>query len=274
LTEAAWKKLLEQAQAAWQQQQHHDALQLCDRAALVSSHGRYAAARLRGDILLHLGDAAGALSSYDSVADPALADARLDCSRGLALFELVRFPEAHGALRSALRGDPQLPEAHHALGVMAEILGTGDAAEHFRRARRLAPARYAASPHLTVEQFQAVVQRALERLPERLRTAMQAMTILVQELPRLSDLQQGNAAISPLAFGTQVVRTPPGQASGGPPEEETGAPTLLLFKRNLERACADETELVQAIRDSVLHEAVAALGLPYDEDLEEWPGMN
>ena len=265
MTEAPWKDLLAKAHTAWQRQRPHDALQLCDRAALLSATGRYAAARLRGDILLELGDAAGALSSYDSVAQPDVADARLDCSRGLALFELVRFAEAHSALRSALRGDPQLAAAHQALGVMAEIVGSGDAALHFRRARRLAPQQYGLSPHLTVAQFEAVVQRALERIPERLRTAMQAMAVLVQELPRLEDLQHATPQVSPQSFGMHVLLEA---------DEAEAQPAVLLFKRNLERACVDETALVQAIRDTVLQEAVPALGLPYDEDLEEWPGLN
>jgi tetratricopeptide (TPR) repeat protein len=271
LAEQGWQLLLQQARAAWGDEQPHAALQLCDRAALQSASARHAAALLRGDILMQLGDAAGALSSYDSVANPSVPDASLDCSRGLALFELARFAEAESALNSALRGDSQLAEAHHALGVISEIMGKGDETEHFRRARRLAPERFELAPRLSTEQFEAVVQKGLERLPERVRTAMMRMTVLVMEMPRLEDLREQNPPISPQSFGMHVALAHSVDPISGPTATQ---PAVLLFKRNLERACPHETALVQAVRDTVLEEAVAALNLPYAEDLEGWPTMN
>jgi tetratricopeptide (TPR) repeat protein len=265
LAEQGWEQLLQEARAAWGDEQPHAALQLCDRAALQSAPARHAAALLRGDILLQLGDAAGALSSYDSVANPSVPDASLDCSRGLALFELARFAEAENALSSALRGDPQLAEAHHALGVMSEIMGKGDETEHFRLARRLAPQRFDLAPRLSTEQFESVVQKGLERLPERVRIAMMSMTVLVMEMPRLEDLRELNPPISPQSFGMHVALT------AGPAATQ---PAVLLFKRNLERACPHEAALVQAVRNTVLEEAVAALNLPYAEDLEEGSAMH
>ena len=95
MTEA--KKLLARAQKAFAGHQLRDALQLCDRAALLSPQGRYEAARLRGDILLTMDDAAGALSCYESVADVAVPDPALDCARGQALFMLGRLAEAENA---------------------------------------------------------------------------------------------------------------------------------------------------------------------------------
>ncbi len=254
MTEPNWAELLAQAQAARESGQAHAALQLCDRAALQSVPGRDAAARLRGDILLQLGDAAGALSSFDSVADPAVPDAALDCRRGLALFELVRFAEALGALRSALRGDPSLAEAHHALGVIAEITGSGDEAEFFRSARRLAPQRYATAPHRSAAQFTAAVGQAVARLGTEDKGVFDTTPILVQELPRLHDLRQKNAALSPEAFGTRVLMRQVTQAEGGSgagPEPSVATPAILLFKRNLERGSRDEEALVQAIVETL-----------------------
>src|SRR5262245_29570273 len=103
-----WESLLDEAASALEEDRHHDALQLCDRAALLGDEARYNAAILRGDILLELGDPSGALSSYETVADPDVQDPDLDCARGMAFFELGRLAEADSALRSALRGNADL----------------------------------------------------------------------------------------------------------------------------------------------------------------------
>src|SRR5690606_25477836 len=116
--------------------------QLCDRAALSGDDGRYHGALLRGDILLELGDAAAALSAYETVAQLDVPDPELDCARGIALFHLCRLPEAENALRSALRGRPDLPHAWYTLALIAEIRGNGQDPELFRRARMLDPEHY------------------------------------------------------------------------------------------------------------------------------------
>ena len=270
-SDSSWETLLTRAQAAWSDERPHDALQLCDRAALLGDVARHKAAMLRGDILLQLGDAAGALSSFDSVADPSVPDPLLDCARGLALFELARFAEADSALQSALRGNATLADAHYALGVMAEISGSGNETEHFRRARKYAPERYDLAPKLSTDEFKAVVAQGLERVPERVRTAMQATPVLVTEMPRLDDLRQSDPPMSPQSFGMYVaLAIAPNQLADDVPTE----PAILLFKRNLERACPHRIALIQAIRDTVLEEAVAAFNLPHGDDLEEWPGMH
>lgn len=267
-----WEDLLEQARLAWEDGRVHDALQLCDRAALMSQPARYGAAILRGDILLDMGDAPGALSSYESVADPSVPDAELDCARGIALFEMARFAEAENALQSAVRGDSKLAEGHFVLGLLAEIVGNGQETEYFRRARRLDPERFPPTPKLSQSDFEAVVEEALERLPERVRLAMRTMPVLVAELPRPEDLKEADPPLSPRAFGMFVALAegPPGVFDDSGPAQ----PAVLLFKRNLERNCSGRDQLVQAIRDTVLEETVAALNLPYDDDLEDWPQLH
>ena len=248
------------AREAWSEERPHDALQLCDRAAQIPGDARYQAALLRGDILLELGDAAGALSSYDSVADPSTPDADLDCARGLALFELARFAEAENALRSALRGNNQLADAHYALGLMAELFGNGQDTEHFRRARRLAPDRFPVTQRRSNEAFQELVEEALEGLPPPVKQAMENIPVLVAEVPHPEDLRQCDPPVSPLAFGMMVGLAP--QTGGLLVDVDTETqPGLLLFKRNLERACAEREALVEEIRATVLQEAEDHLGV-------------
>jgi predicted Zn-dependent protease with MMP-like domain len=262
----AWEDLLDEAEAAWQDNRHHDALQACDRAALQGEDARYYAAMMRGDVLLELGDALGALSSFESVAHPDVDDPDVDLSRGVALFELGRLAEADNALRSALRGDNSLAEAHYTLGLIAELLGTGAEAEHFRQARKLDAELYAPRPQLGREEFEAIVEQALAELPPPVANAVSNIPVLVAELPHPDDLRRADPPLSPRSLGL-FVGTPPSHVSmlDAPPSEQ---PTILLFKRNLERACKDREELVREVRLTIIHEIGHALSLS-EEDLEE-----
>ncbi len=259
----SWEELLDQAEEAFTGGRHHDALQLCDRAAQAGDDARYHAAILRGDLLLDLGDAAAALSSYDAVAEPGVPDPQLDLCRGVALFEAVRFAEAENALRSALRGDGRLAEAHYTLGLIAEIQGTGREVEHFRQARRLDPKSYPPVPQLGRAEFEAVVEEAVAGLPQPVLAATRGIPVLIAEVPQVSDLIAGDPPLSPRILGL-FVGVPPAQLSvlDAPPEQQA---TILLFKRNLERFCTSREMLVDEIRQTVLHEVGHALGLSEEE---------
>ena len=254
----AWRALVDAARAHWQEGRWHEALQLCDRAALQGSAGRREAALLRGDILLAFGDAAGALSSYDSVAHPDEPDPELDCARGLALFDLARLAEAENALLSALRGDAGQAPAHHTLGLIYEILGNGLEVEHFRQARRLAPERFPSAPRLAAATFGTLVEAAAAQLPPALRAAMQRVPVLVAELPHPDDLRASDPPMSPQVLGMHVAVRRDGDEDW---QGEVQQPAVLLFKRNLERACPEREALVAEIRATLLHELGALLGL-------------
>lgn len=262
----SWQDLLDEAEIALRELRHHDALQLCDRAAVQGDEARYFSALLRGDVLLDYGDAAGALSSYDSVADPGVADPELDLCRGLALFELVRFAEAENALGSAVRGDGNLAEAHYTLALIAEISGTGREVEHFRQARRLDVARFPPAPQLSRVEFEAVVDEALASLPDTIRTATRGIPVLIAEVVHPGDLVQADPPLSPRILGMFVGIAPRDLSIlDAPPEQQ---PTILLFKRNLERACPDRGVLVAEVRKTVLHEVGHAIGLSEEELVE------
>ena len=258
LAEVRWQDLLRQAKTAWRDERPHDALQLCDRAALLSPPARHGAAILRGDILLQMGDAAGALSSFDSVADPSVEDAALDGARGLALFELGRFAEAQKALFSALRGNCIAADAHFALGIISEIRGTSEHVQHFRCARRLAPERFGYQPTLCRAHFQQLVESALQGLAPHIAGAVAKMTIMVCDMPRLADLQCSNPPMSPQSFGYYFAL-----ASGARQlaKNAPASPAILLFKRNLERACYDDKALIAAIGETIGEHVSDALNL-------------
>jgi predicted Zn-dependent protease with MMP-like domain len=263
---AEWEKLLDEAEVALGEQRHHDALQLCDRAALAGDDARYWAALLRGDVLLDMGDPAAALSSFDSAADPDVDDPELDLARGIALFELCRFPEAANALQSAVRGNPDLAEAHYTLGLVAEITSAGDEQSHFRQARRLEPERYPPHPALRRDEFEAIVDEAVAELPDNVRDFLENVPVLIADLPHPDDLTKSEPPLSPLTLG-MFVGLPPGEQSVmDAPDEQP--PAILLFKKNLERAFPERERLIEELRRTVLHEVGHVLGLD-EQDLAE-----
>lgn len=258
-----WEGLLDEAAQALEEQRHHEALQLCDRVAMLGGEARYHAAILRGDVLLDLGDAGGALSSYETVADPDVQDPELDCARGIALFELGRLAEAESALKSSLRGNADLAEAHYALGLVAELLGTGQEVEYFRRARRLDPDRYPPKPQMSRDEFEEVVEESLTLVPKTVQAALQSVPVIIAELPHPDDIKNAEPPLSPLALG-MYVGPPPGldDLSDLPSVEQ---PAMVLFKRNLERSTDGKNELKEEIARTVVHELGHVLGLSDDE---------
>lgn len=259
-----WEGLLDDAAQALDDGRHHEALQLCDRVAMLGGEARYHAAILRGDVLLDLGDAGGALSSYETVADPDVQDAELDCARGIALFELGRLAEAESALKSALRGNADLAEAYYALGLLSELFGTGQEVEYFRRARRLDPERYPPKPQMSREEFEEIVEESLTLVPKALQEALQKVPVIIAELPHPDDVKNAEPPLSPLALG-MYVGPPPGleELVDLPAAEQ---PAMVLFKRNLERAALDKSDLKEEIAHTVVHELGHVLGL-FDDEL-------
>jgi predicted Zn-dependent protease with MMP-like domain len=266
-----WQQLLDEAFVALSAGQHHDALQLCDRVAVKGDEACYHAAILRGDVLLDLGDPSGALSSYESAADPRWDDAEVDCARGVALFELGQLAEAEKALRSAIRGNPELAEAYYTLGLLAEIAGLGQEVEYFRRARRLDAEQFPQRPFLSRESFEAVIDEAVAGLPAAVRRALDDVPILIAELPHPDDIKFAEPPLPPSALGMYV----------GPPLHERGAimdapdvqqPAMVLFKRTLERSVDERQDLVRQVRWVVMHELGHELGytdLELDGDFEQ-----
>ncbi len=259
-----WENLLDEAADALDAGRHHDALQLCDRAAVMGEEARYHAAILRGDVLLDLGDPTGALSSYETVADPDEDDPELDCARGVALFELGRFAEAENALRSAVRGNAELAEGWYTLGLISEIQGTGEETELFRRARRLDAEAFPMRPLMPREKFEAVVDEAVAGLPRGVRDALEQVPVLIAELPHPDDVRFAEPPLSPLALG-MYVGPPPTLRDTVMDAPDPQQPAMVLFKRNLERAVEGRPELVEEVRRTIMQEMGVVLGYSDDE---------
>jgi hypothetical protein len=107
----------------------------------LDAAARPAAAIARGDLALKNGDAATAVEAYAGIAEP-----RVRANRGLALLALGRAPEAALDLAAALDAEPAQPEARLAQAFAFEALGRpAEAVAAFRTFLALAPQHPAAS---------------------------------------------------------------------------------------------------------------------------------
>ena len=232
-----------------------EALQFCDQAAFFSEEARYSAGLMRGNILLELGDATGALSAFDSLAEPGQRDFEVDCARGMALFELARFPEAEAALKSAVSDGPHLAQALHTLGLIAEFKGSGEEVQWFREARLIEPDRYGHRAQLSNGEFRQRVEEAIAELPTDFIKVVEEIPIVVSELPIVNESYQLNPPISPLSLAMLV-----GVAVAEEARSQDLEPILFLFKRNIERAFPEKEGMKSAIRRAIIRHFAEMLG--------------
>jgi predicted Zn-dependent protease with MMP-like domain/Tfp pilus assembly protein PilF len=197
-------------------------------------------------------------------AEVALGDALL----ALEIAELwlaVGEPEAaRDRLLTLTVAEPEMADAWYTLGVAAETLGD-DAAmrKAWRRAWELdATAREDdAVGRLDEREVTAIAEQALAELPDKARRLLVDVPIIIADLPARADVESGlDPRMLGLFSGTAYSD---GAHLGGQP----GLTQIVLFRRNLERAAANEEDLREEIRTTLLHETGHFFGMD-ESDLE------
>jgi predicted Zn-dependent protease with MMP-like domain len=117
-------------------------------------------------------------------------------------------------------------------------------------------------PLLPEAEMEGAAEAALAELPARARTLIENVPIVIADLPAVEDVRQG---LDPRLLGLfEGGALPDASAVGGPPQLSR----IVLFRKNLERVAADEDELREEIRTTLLHETGHFFGMS-EEDLEE-----
>jgi len=178
------------------------------------------------------------------------ADARYE--RGVALYELCRFPEARTALARVLELKPDDAWAHHYLALVAERLGEPVRSQALEaRARALAPKEFLPPVEMDEKTFEEEVQRAVASLPEKERRALSRVPVEVADVPTLEDLTAVDPPLSPTILG--LFRGPSEQercrADDGPK-----CRSIVVYRLNLERFARDEADLREQVKVTLLHE--------------------
>jgi Flp pilus assembly protein TadD/predicted Zn-dependent protease with MMP-like domain len=179
--------------------------------------------------------------------------------KGVALFDLSRFAEAKVALQKALGIQPDDAYTHQMLGLVLEQLGDQAAADaEQKRAIELAPKELTPPVAMTVVEFKAEVDKVIASLPPDRRARVRAIKVEVVELPDPVDLKAVSPPFPPTILG--LYRGPVGRT----PQPGDEPPSIVLYRKNLARAVKTRTELVEQIRDTLLHEIGHLEG--FDED--------
>lgn len=217
---------------------------------------------LEASALFEAGDLDGAESRLRRLLDlePESVPARLTLAA--LLHATCRFDEALEAVDQVAPIDPGNPYAAYLRGLVLDMSGKRSEADVcFARAAELEPGHYQIPVTLDRSEFDRAIEDALESLPSEFRCRLSNLSIQVEEVPSralLATLDEPSPDILGLFVGTPLTEK---NTSDAPQLPEA----IYLFKRNLERACADRDELVEEIRVTLLHEIGHYLGMEETE---------
>jgi predicted Zn-dependent protease with MMP-like domain len=183
---------------------------------------------------------------------------------GSCHYELGELEMGRECFEKLVELDPERAEAWYDLSCTAEHLGDAvTAARAERKAAELDPDNFSVARRHTPEEFDDILQQAIEALPDELQEQLEEVPVVVQPLPTREML--GENGISPDTLGLFV-------GDNQLEESVLNAPTepqaLLLFQRNIERLAMDDEDLVEQIHVTLYHELGHLLGWE-EEDMEE-----
>jgi len=150
-------------------------------------------------------------------------------------------------------------DLHHLLGQACEDLGerAGMVAE-WLETRRLDVEGDADARGLGDAEFARIVQDALDELPPALLERLRNVPVIADDRPSAEMVRDGT---DPRILGLFHGLSMPHESTLGPAYPDT----IHLFQRNIERVSADERELREEIRVTVLHETAHYFGFDEDE---------
>jgi predicted Zn-dependent protease with MMP-like domain len=171
--------------------------------------------------------------------------------------------EARRRFQALVDQEPELADAWYGLGLAAEEMGDEPVRRRaWLQALTLDERAPLPDPLLPEREMAEVAERALGELPERARTLIENVPILITDLPSRPDVERG---LDPRLLGLfEGTSYPEGSSVGGPPQ----VARILLFRKNLERVAGDVDELRAEIRTTLLHETGHFFGMS-EEDLVE-----
>jgi predicted Zn-dependent protease with MMP-like domain/Flp pilus assembly protein TadD len=182
---------------------------------------------------------------------------------GHCFLELEDPVQAEQHFQAAQKHDPNGAEGLYGLGLCAEASGDAAAQKNFwKQVARIDRALPRAPWAVSVDRLEEIVEAALKELPERARTLLGNVPILVEDYPSDELIDDG---LDPRLLGLFAGTPFPEQPSmGAPPHLES----VLLFQRNIERVARSAEEMEEQIRVTLLHETGHFFGLD-EEDLAD-----
>lgn len=168
--------------------------------------------------------------------------------------DLLRPLLARGVVERDDRAD-----LHHLLGAACEDSGDRDGmVAEWLETLRLDAAGDDDAPELSAAEFARVVQDALDELSPAMLERLRNVPVIADERPSEEMVRDGT---DPRILGLFHGLPLPHESTLGPAYPDT----IHLFARNIERVSADQRELREQIRVTVLHETAHYFGFGEDE---------
>ncbi len=193
---------------------------------------------------------------------------------GQVLFELGHYLDAKRVLERGVAIDPDSAHTVYHLGLVLERLeasgdesgspsaGIESSVHAFSRANALEPQQFPLPTCLDDAAFERAVDQSIANLPRSIRERIEGASVLIEDFPELELVRQERISPQTLGLFMGVPRT-----EAMITEQRVDLDRILLFKKNLEKICQDEEELIDQIQITVRHEIGHYLGLDED-DLE------
>jgi predicted Zn-dependent protease with MMP-like domain len=190
---------------------------------------------------------------------------------GACEFLALEIEPAEERLEEVIEEDPEWAAGHFWLARLTEWKARWDASlahdaeRGFARAARLDPEGFPVPLHLSEKEFDAVLEEAIGGLPQRIAEELEDVSVVVDAYPHETLFGGGDEEPGPDLLG---LYQGPSRLERSNLDTGTLPGVIHLFQRNLELTCATREELVEEIRDTLLHEVGHFLGME-EEDLEE-----
>jgi predicted Zn-dependent protease with MMP-like domain len=180
--------------------------------------------------------------------------------RAAVLLDLGRFEEALAALdeviaAARLRDADERASVYHDRALCLDRLGRlDDADREFARAARLWPESHFVPLRLPSEEFDALVEHALDHIPAPFQKYLRQTVVTVEDYPPPD-------AEDPFVLGLYhgVPRPQRGAASQDDPD------TIVIFKRSHEVTCPDRAKLEDEVVRTVVHEIAHHFGIEHED---------
>jgi predicted Zn-dependent protease with MMP-like domain len=258
------EELLDEAEAALADGDPEAALDLC-REVHARAPNHPGAWFVIGDAQRALGDLAEAARAYRAAALGRPDHASSWASYALAAFEQLDAEEALRACFRAIKEDPENPEGWWVLSLIREWSGDqGGARRAALHARALDPGGYPLPAALSDDEVEGIINECIEALHPTVQAYLQNVAIILEDTPDEDTLRQHDPPASPLELLGTFSGPSLMERSGDDPWSNL-PPTIVLFRRNLERAGGSREEVVEQLRITVFHEVGHFLGLDEDD---------
>ncbi len=108
------------------------------------------------------------------------------------------------------------------------------------------------------ERFRQIVEEVLDSLPQEFRDRVRNVAVLVEDLPSGQHAQESGHLLLGLFHGIPTTRKSVFDLTLGPDY-------VVLYQKNIEAICSNETEIREQIRLTVIHELGHYFGMDEEQ---------